>query len=167
MTNIHRERWDARANPKSIKEFDVDSAVAIEVGDIVCQVTDDARPASNTGLWTGGAAGTRGNVAMKFVGIAMSSKSSTSATGKVRVAGKGVFSMPVNTGTTFEIGDLVGAVQDGSNSYMLAQQVMKVTDPAEAIGKVVKRYSVATSIVEFEILSNADAGGGFRAFLTS
>ena len=175
MTNIHRERWDVRANPKGLVEFDVDAATEIEVGDLVWVLDNDARPASATSLWTGGLDGTQRELAMRFAGIAMSAKSGTSAAGKVRVATRGTFSMPVDSAAAFEIGDLVKAVRDASNNYLLDQEVGKITgmpDPANAdqglaIGVVNKRYSVATSIVEFDICTKFAAGGGWKSFLTS
>jgi hypothetical protein len=170
MTNVHRERWDARANPKGIKEFDVDATVAIEAGDMVWQDGDDAKPVSSTALWTGSLAGTRGKGAEKFVGIAMSAKQDVTKAGKVRVGGRGVYSMPCDS-ATFEVGDLVTFAQDGANNYLKAQHVVKLADsPANqglAIGRVVKRYANATTLVEFEILGAAEPGGGRKAFLTS
>lgn len=171
MTNVMRKRWDFKANPAWILEFPVDANVGVEIGDLMWLDTDDAKPASSTSLWTGTLAGTRGKLAEKFLGVAMSSHGSTDPAGTVRVACRGVFALPVTTATTFEVGDRVSGSRDGSNNYLLDQEVEKAADsPANQnifIGKAVKRYSSNTSIVEVEIAGSVVAGGGMKAFLSS
>jgi hypothetical protein len=167
MANVFRGRWDTKSNPKGVKEYAVDTAVAVEVGDLMWLDTDDAKPASHANLWTGTEAGARGNLADKFIGIAVSGHAANDTTvTSVRVAGKGVWSMPVGTPATFEVGDHVGG-DKAAGSTLLAQSVEKVTDESTAIGRVAKRYPANTSIVHFEILGRGEAGGGNRAFRTS
>lgn len=166
MTDVMRKVKDFRADPASIREFSVDASVTIEIGDLVWLDTDDIKPASNTACWTGSLAGTQGKLAEKFAGVAMSRLESTAA-GTVRVATRGVFKFPLGTATTWEVGALIGGVRDGSNNYLLDQQVDVVTEPALALGKATKRATVSSSEIEFEIVGRTAAGGGFRAFLTS
>ena len=175
MANIHRQRWDFKANPASIKEYPVDAAVEIEIGDLCWLNVDDARPASHSSLWQSVPAGfsspgssgvsaadseraTRRRLSERFLGFAVSAKAGTSATGSVRIAGRGTYALPVGTATTFEIGDLIGGDKASGNT-LLAQSVEKVTEPSEAIGRAVKRYTANVSLVEFEIEGRAEHGG--------
>lgn len=170
MADVMRKVKDFRADPAGIREFAVDASVQIEIGDLVWLDGDDVKPASSTGLWTGGIAGTLGNLAHKFAGVAMSALNSTAA-GFVRVATRGVFKFTVTTGATFEVGNLISGSRNGSNNYLHDQQVDKLTDnqanQGSAIGRVTKRETVSTTQVEFEILSSVAPGGGSKAFLTS
>lgn len=170
MADVMRKIKDFRADPAGIREFAVDASIQVEIGDLLWLNTDDVRPASHTSLWTGGLAGTLGNLAHKFAGVAMSALNSTSA-GFVRVATRGTFKFAVTTAATFEVGDLISGSRDGSNNYLLDQEVLKLTDnqanQGQAIGRCTKRETVATTQVEFEVLSSVAPGGGFKAFLTS
>jgi len=170
MADVMRKVKDFRADPAGIREFAVDASVQVEIGDLLWLNGDDVRPASHTSLWTGGLAGTQGNLAQKFVGVAMSAINSTSA-GFVRVATRGTFKFTVTTAATFEVGNLISGSRDGSNNYLLDQAVDKLTDNQTnqglAIGRVTKRETVATTQVEFEILSSVAPGGGYKAFLAS
>lgn len=172
MANRMRKVWDLVANPADILEFAVDSSVAVEIGDLMWLDTDDVKPASATGLWTGSAAGTYGNLARKFVGVAMSAHVANEAlVTTVKVACRGTFKMTLTSAATFEIGDLVRGSQDGANSYLLDQEVVKITSiPAgesDAIGKVQKRYATSVSEVEVQILGSTIPGGGNKAFTSS
>ncbi len=177
MTNMYNILKDCCADPLSVREFAVDLATAIQIGDLCWLDTDDVKPASHTNRWTGSLAGTRGKLAEKFCGVALSAHAANDAKiTKVRVACRAVVRVPVGSATTFEIGDHVCGSQDGANSYLMAQQVEKVTgtnpltgNPNEsmAIGRVSKRETSSVSIVEFEVQGRPVAGGGVRAFLTS
>ena len=170
MADVMRKVKDFRADPASIREFSVDASITVEIGDLMWLNVDDARPASNTALWTGGLAGTQGNLAHKFIGVAMSRLESAAA-GTVRVATRGVFKFTLTTGTTWEVGALVAGSRDGSNNYLLDQEVVVIADSQAnqglAIGRATKRETVSKTQIEFEIVGATAAGGGFRAFLTS
>ena len=174
MADVMRSKSDyGSANPKGRVTYPVAAATVIEVGDLLFRVTSGASagqvlPASSTTLWNSTIALTREALAEKFVGVCAKAHS---ASGKnndtVDVYTLGVFTFPVGTAATFEVGDSVGGDQDAALSQLLDQSVEKVTIPSHAIGKVVKRYSVATSQVDIEILGRDAVGGGQRAFLTS
>jgi len=74
----------------------------------------------------------------------------------------------------FEVGDLVAGVKDSGNT-LLPQTVQRVArgsvlgslTESMAIGKVTERHATAVTEVEIEIMSNAVAAGGIRAFLGS
>lgn len=166
MTSNMRKRYDVSADPAMILEYAVDLATVIEIGDLVWLDTDDAKPFNATELWTGTEAGSLGKAAEKFIGSAMSAHAANDArVTTIRVATIGVFAYPLNTATTLEMGDLVGAKKDTGNT-LLNQVVAKVTNESHAIGRVVRRGTLVT-IARFDIRTRAVAGGGNRAFLTS
>jgi hypothetical protein len=176
----NRSRWDAMANPKSVKEYGVLAADAIAVGDLVWldKRTGTVKAFSHSDAWTGTTAGSQGKVAENFVGHAMSAHAANDSVNlTVRVAGKGVFGYTVTTPATFEVGDLIMASKDPSGNLLFAAQVDKgaLGDPGEptslarelCIGKAAKRYLVATAVVEVEIQGMREAGSGPRMYLTS
>ena len=182
MSNKYRGRWDALSNPKSVKEYAVLAADAIEIGDLVWfdKRTASVKSFSHTDAWTGSTDGSQGKVANNFVGVARSAHAATdSANLTVRVEAKGVFAFVVTTAAIFHVGDLVTASKDASGNLLHAQQVDRgANDPALyaehtararelAIGKVARSYAVASSIVEVEILGQREPGGSPKMYLTS
>lgn len=187
----YRARWDCMANPKSIKEYGIDSADTINVGDLMwydrrgkSSVAPGgvARPFNHSTLWTGSDAGTRARAAECFLGVAMSAHDPnnpgrTEGNG-VRIAGAGVFAYPLDSTYTFDVGDLIVPMKDPAGNLLYAQVVSKGAlgpDPQdftglareEAIGKVHRRYPAAVGVVEFQIMAIHEAGATTRQFLTS
>jgi hypothetical protein len=134
----------------------VDSATVIELGDLLWQDIDNAKPASelaNPGTFT-----------LNFLGVAMerNRKGDTTA---IRVATSGVFEFDVLAGECFELGDLVGvrcitAVRLGDSEVkehkvqeLENQVVAKVTNSKLAIGRVDKREPRAAESVLVRIQS--------------
>jgi len=132
-----------------------DSATVIEIGDLVWQDTDDAKPASSM-AWDTSLAKTQDNLADTFLGVAMQRSRSGDAV-PVRVATSGVFEFDCDA-ATFELGDLVGPAKAAGNA-LLPQKVVKVTDPAYAIGRVAKRAATATTAVLVDMQSVVMYGG--------
>jgi hypothetical protein len=176
----NRSRWDAMANPKSVKEYGVLAADAIAVGDLcwIDKRTGTVKSFAHADAWTGSTAGSQGKVAENFVGVAMSAHAANDGANlTVRVAGKGVFGYPVTTAATFEVGDYITASKDPSGNLLFAQAVDKgaLGDPGEpsgltreiCIGKAAKRYLVAASVIEVDIQGMREAGSGPRMYLTS
>jgi hypothetical protein len=168
----YRGRWDDVANPKHGKDYSIDTAEAVAVGDLMYwdAVFKVARSASAARGWTGTTAGSQGQLAERFIGLARSAHvAGDTLVTSVRIEGKGVFALPVTTPATFEIGDYVTGSKNPSFSLLLAQAVDKAATDASgeatpagrelAIGIVTKKYAVATSIVEFEIFGTMEAGG--------
>jgi hypothetical protein len=134
----------------------VDSATVIEIGDLVYQETDDARPASqqadqntkeaNQELFTG-----------KFLGVAMQ-RSRSGETSPIRVATTGVFEFDCPSGT-FELGNLMGVDENAGGTALLNQQVVAVAQADRAVGRVAKRESAATTSVLVDIRSTVMTGG--------
>jgi hypothetical protein len=126
----------------------VDSDTVIEIGDLLMQVTDDARPASTTddpGLFQ-----------TVFLGVAMQ-RSRAGETAPIRVATTGVFEFDCPSGI-FELGDMVGPYVQRGTTHLHNQSVDK-TPHRWAVGRVAKRVSYANVSVLIAIQSTVMTGG--------
>jgi hypothetical protein len=152
MANTMRWRY-GDTNPVMMA---VDSATVIEIGDLLLQDTDDAKPASaQTDQGTESA-----NQQMfhdLFVGVAMQA-SRAGDTQPIRVATSGVFEFDCLS-TTLEVGDLMGADENGAGIALLNQTVAKVTNANAAIGRCAKRLNPAGTRVLVDIVSSVVKGG--------
>jgi len=152
MANTMRWRY-GDTNPVMMA---VDSATVIEIGDLLLQDTDDAKPASSqTDQGTESA-----NQQMfhdLFVGVAMQA-SRAGETQPIRVATSGVFEFDCLS-TTLEVGDLMGADENGAGIALLNQTVAKVTNANAAIGRCAKRLNPAGTRVLVDIVSSVVKGG--------
>lgn len=163
--NMQRVRINRVDNPMSVKEFAVDAATEIEVGDLCWIDSDDVKPASATELWSTDGDTTISRLAKWFVGVAVSShQANDTKVTTVRVAGRGVAEFPLNTPTTLEIGNLIGGVKAAGNA-LEDQVVKKVTNREFAIGRVFKR-GTSLSQAMFEFAGRADPGALFEGFIT-
>lgn len=134
----------------------VDAATVIEIGDLLFQEVDDARPASAEP--DGGEKTTNQELfADKFLGVAMQ-RSRAGDTSPIRVATTGVFEFDCPS-NTFELGDLAGVDENAAGSALLNQQVVKVAASKYAIGRVAKRAAAATTSVLVDIRSTVMTGG--------
>ncbi|HUT88838.1 MAG TPA: hypothetical protein VMY37_05045 [Thermoguttaceae bacterium] len=137
----------------------VDAGTVIEIGDLLWQDVDDAKPASvfpaeSTGLRTGE------SFADNFLGVTMQ-RSLAGDTAPIRVATTGVFEFDCPSGT-FELGDLIGALAEfetDTGNRLHNQMVGCVTSKSEAIGRVAKREAIASTIVLIDIRSTVMTGG--------
>jgi len=134
----------------------VDAATVIEIGDLVYQDIDDAKPASSQPD-QGSETANQELFADKFLGVAMQ-RSRSGDTVPIRVATTGVFEFDCPSGI-FELGDLVGADENAAGNALLNQQVAKVTASRYAIGRVAKRVSPAATTVLVDIRSTVMTGG--------
>jgi hypothetical protein len=134
----------------------VDSATVIEIGDLVCQDTDDTKPASAQAD-QGSETANQQLFAGKFLGVAMQ-RSRAGDTSPVRVATTGVFEFDCPSGT-FELGDLVGVDENATGDALLDQQVDGVGSNANAIGRVARRAAEAATTVLVDIRSKVMTGG--------
>lgn len=142
----------------------VDSAVVIEIGDLLYLETDDGRPAaydSNadaTGdLWNTNLATTQEAFHDKFLGVAMQ-RSRAGDTDPIRVATTGVFEFDC-VSATYELGTLLALDQNGNN--LRSQQLRSVSSSSHnlAIGRVAKRVPVAATRVLVDVQSTVMLGG--------
>lgn len=152
MANTMRWRY-GETSPVMIP---VESATVIEIGDMVYLDVDDAKPAaSQTDQGTEGA-----NQQMfhdNFAGVAMQASPSGKAD-PIRVAATGVFEFDC-VSTTLEVGDLMGADENGAGTALLNQTVAKVTNANAAVGRCAKRLNPAGTRVLVDIVSSTMKGG--------
>jgi len=134
----------------------VDSATVIEIGDLVWQDTDDAKPAAAQTDQESEEANQQ-LLADKFLGVAMQ-RSRAGETLPIRVATTGVFEFDCPAGT-FELGDLVGADENSAGTALLNQQIAKVAAAKYAIGRVARREANDAANVLVDIRSTVMTGG--------
>jgi len=147
-------RW--RYGDTNPVEAAVDADTVIEIGDMVWQDTDDAKPASSI---TNQGSKTANQTALKakFLGVAMQ-RSRSDDTAPIRVATTGVFEFDCPSGT-FELGDLIGANTNTAGTVLLNQQAAKVASSSLAIGRIAKRLASAATNVLVDIRSTVMIGG--------
>ena len=136
----------------------VNAATVIEIGDLLWQDVDNAKPASAL-AGQGDKAVLQEAFAFKFLGVAMQ-RSRAGETAPLRVATTGVFEMDCPA-STFELGDMVGpdATVPPAGSSLLCQQVVKVAQSAGAVGRVARRAAVSATSVLVDIRSTVMTGG--------
>ncbi len=134
----------------------VDAATVIEIGDLLWQDADDAKPASAQ-TDQGSETANQAALADKFLGVAMQ-RSRSGETAPVRVATTGVFEMDCPSGT-FELGDMVGADENAAGNALLNQQVANVAESQYAVARVAKRQPAAATSVLVDIRSTVMTGG--------
>ena len=134
----------------------VDSDTVIEIGDLLWQDTDDAKPASDI-TDQGTETANQEALADAFLGVAMQ-RSRSGDTAPIRVAATGVFEFDCPIGT-FELGNPVGADENAAGDALLNQQVASVAAAAYAIGRIAKRQAAAVTSVLIDIRSTVMTGG--------
>jgi hypothetical protein len=134
----------------------VDAQTTIEIGDLVFQDTDDAKPASAQAD-QGSEAANQELFAHNFLGVAMQ-RSRAGQSDSVRVATTGVFELDCAS-STFELGDLVGVEENAAGNALTNQEIVKVSDSRYAIGRVAKRVPNAATSVLVDIRSTVMTGG--------
>jgi len=152
MSDTMRWRY-GETNPIVIP---VDSATAIEIGDVVYLATDDARPAAQQADG-GSEAANQEAFHDNFAGVAMQ-RSPSGDTSPIRVATTGVFEFACLS-ATFEIGALLGADENSGGNALENQVVVAVATPNLAIGRCAKRVSPADTKVLVAIVGTVSHGG--------
>jgi hypothetical protein len=134
----------------------VDSATEIEIGDLLYQDTDDAKPASSQAD-QGSLTANQTLFADNFLGVAMK-RSRAGDTDPIRVATTGVFEFDCPSGT-FELGDMVGINEAAGGTSLEDQQVISVSAAEYGIARVAKRLSAAGTSVLIDVRSTVMTGG--------
>jgi hypothetical protein len=134
----------------------VGAATVVEIGDLLWQDADNAKPASAQ-TDQGTKTGNQELLADVFLGVAMQ-RSRSGETASLRVATTGVFEFDCPSGT-FELGDLMGPDENGSGDALLNQQLAKVGESKYAIGRIAKRQPTAATSVLVDIRSTVMTGG--------
>jgi hypothetical protein len=152
MANIMRWRY-GDTNPVMAA---VASETVIEIGDLVGQVSGAAVPASALED-LGSEAGNQEAFHDLFLGVAMQC-SPAGSTEPIRVATTGVFELDCLS-ATLELGDMLGADEDGAGTALLSQTVAKVVTANLAVGRCVKRVNPAGTRVLVDVVSTVACGG--------
>jgi hypothetical protein len=136
----------------------VDPATVIEIGDLIYQETDDAKPASSQAD-QGSEIANQELFANNFLGVAMQ-RSRAGDTAPIRVATTGVFEFDC-VPDTFELGELVGPCKNKNDDALMNQQVVKVSARVSklAIGRVARRSGTRTCTLLVDIRSTIMTGG--------
>lgn len=141
--------------------MNVDSAVVIEIGDLLWLNTDDVRNAAAY-TWDTNYGKTQNQIKTRFFGVAEQA-SPSGTTGEIRCGTAGVFEFTC-VSNTFNVGDLVAVNDDndcaGAGTVLVDQEVIKTTDPRRAIGRVAKQITTAATTVLVEIMPQAAGNGG-------
>ena len=139
----------------------VDYATVIEIGDLVYQDVDDAKPASLIAIEPRPELTEREHeilrreqFAAKFLGVAMQ-RSRAGDTDPIRVATTGVFEYDCVC-QAFELGQNVGPAVNGR---LLNQEVTTVHKSQYAIGRIAKRATSSATSVLVQICSTIMNGG--------
>lgn len=144
--------------------YAVDSATLLYKGDAVWVNTDDIRPANDNDVsgygftWDTDLATTAAQFRTRFAGIALAT-SLVGKTDEVPVGTAGIYEFAC-AAATFEVGDFVSLDDNATPDQLENQKVIATTDPRQAIGRVVKRYSSNTTTVLVEIFPVASGNGG-------
>ena len=128
----------------------------IEIGDLLYSVNGSAAPASNLSD-TGTEEGNQEAFHDAFVGVAMQA-SPAGETNLIRIATSGVFEFEC-AASTFDVGDLLGLVEDGTGTELEDQLVKAVATPNLAIGRCARTVNPAGTRVLVDIVSTVLRGG--------
>lgn len=138
----------------------VDSAVGVEIGDLVYLDTDDARPASSQA--DAGSVGlNQSTFKGGFLGVAMQA-SGVGEAGSIRIATSGVFEFDVDA-ATFELGDLLGAAENAGGDGLEDQKLAPAGGVNASIGRCAKRVNPASTRVLIDVVSTVMRGGAQAA----
>ena len=140
----------------------VNAAEVIEIGDVLWQDTNNAKPAAEK-AWVNSLSETQDALSAKFLGVAMQRHRAVDAAAQMRVATTGVFEFTCaasafTAGSTGELGCLVGPAKASGNT-LENQKVVPVTDAARAIGRLAKPALTTDTTVLVEITSVVLYGG--------
>ncbi|HVU87343.1 MAG TPA: hypothetical protein VHD36_08475 [Pirellulales bacterium] len=134
----------------------VQSATAIEIGDLLYLATDHVLPAASQAD-QGSKAANQQLFHNNFAGVAMQ-QSRVGDTNPIRVATTGVFAFDCAS-ATFEVGALMGISQPSGGPPLDNQVVVGVGAENLAIGRCAKRVNPADVSVLVEVVSTVSHGG--------
>jgi len=134
------------------------SATVIEIGDLVYLDSSTKKPKPASDQADGGALATnQENFHDAFIGVAEQA-SANGDTDDIRIATAGEFDFPCDS-ATFDLGDLIGPVENSDGDELEDQKVVEVAAENLAIGRVSEAVGTAATSVRFRIESTVMAGG--------
>jgi len=149
MTDTKRWRY-GDTNPVIVPVL---AETMIEIGDLVYQDVDNAKPADHAGrgcVWDTDVTTSQKAFRELFLGVALQ-RSWFGETDEIRVATTGVFEFGTYA-ETYELGDMV-AVAQTYGSYSLANQHVAEASRDRAIGRVARRNGTSDCTVLVDIRS--------------
>ena len=152
MSDVMRWRY-GDTNPVVLP---VASNTAYEIGDLLYWSTDHVLPAASQANGANEAAN-QATFHTHFAGVAMQ-RSRVGDANPIRVATTGVFDFDCAS-ATFEVGDLIGACNNGGATGLENQKVKKVTAADHALARCAKRVPSADTRVLVDIVSTLTLGG--------
>ncbi|MEN1679475.1 MAG: capsid cement protein [Planctomycetota bacterium] len=152
MANNMRWRY-GDTNPVMVP---VESATVIEAGDLLYHELSAAHPASKLAD-QGSQSLNQSTFQSSFLGVAMQA-SPADSTQSIRVATTGVFEFPCDA-AQFDIGDLIGAIEDSSGTALEDQKVVATGSASASIGRCAKQAGAGSVRVLVDIASTIMRGG--------
>ncbi len=152
MSNTMRWRY-GDTNPVMLP---VNLGYVIDIGDLLYLEVDNARPSSSL-IDQGTLLANQELFHDQFVGVAMQA-SRAEDTDPIRVATSGVFEFE-SISETFEVGDLLGAREEGTGTELEPQIITGVPTANLAIGRCVKRVPTPGTRVLLDVASTVVRGG--------
>ena len=152
MSNTMRWRY-GETNPVILP---VQSGFLVEIGDLLYLDGGTVKPASNQsdhGTLQANQEAFHDN----FVGVAMQCSTGTT-TESIRVATSGVFEFSCSP-ASFDVGDLIGCVEEGTGTELESQVVTGVASENLAIGRCVKQAASGSEKVLVDVVSTVARGG--------
>ena len=138
---------------QNITLYAYDGSIAVPDNCLVYHDTNDVKPFSSQADTTVADLNER-QAAMRFAGVAVDAKTTTSPAGTIGVAREMYLELDCAS-STFEKGDMVGPVENGAGDGLENQKVQKVTDASKCIGVVQQRYGSATTRVKVRLEARA------------
>lgn len=134
----------------------VDAATVVEIGDLLWQDVDDAKPVADVPVNVDEEGRSILSFALQrftdnFLGVS-AQRSRSGETAPIRVATTGVFEFDCPN-DAYGLGELIGPRLIGSGTKLFNQEVEKVNTRACAIGRVAKRRNELESSVLVDIRS--------------
>jgi hypothetical protein len=152
MANSMRWRY-GETNPIMMSTA---AGFSVKIGDLVYLDSGAAKSASAQAD-QGSLAANQEALHDQFLGVAMQASPSASSDA-IRVATSGVFEFNCAS-ATFEMGDLLGAKEEGTGTVLENQQLIGVVTPNLAVGRCTKRVNPAGAKVLVDIVSTILRGG--------
>ena len=133
--------------------FAFDGSLAVTLGDLMYHDTNDVKPASSQADQLTQAAN-QALFAGVFAGLAGDTRKAadTAAVTYFPVMTDALIEIDCDS-NTWEVGDLIAAIEQSNGTQLENQKVTKTTDPALAIGYCVQRAAVATTRVNARVMS--------------
>jgi hypothetical protein len=143
----HVKRW--KSGERNERKCAVDSATAIELGDLLWLDDDDVKPASQLSD-LGSERLNQIKFRNLFAGVAMEPHAADSGATTIRVATSGIFEF-IAASDTYEIGTLIAIDEASSGTELENQTVVDADFQYMAIGQIARREASATTTVRIAI----------------